>query len=81
LRARVAVGESVASKVTVGGLAEFAAVRGDMGMRPPAGLSALSVKDGKFALVGLSAHRHHFDALTTGDKAIRGSLAAERPPR
>jgi hypothetical protein len=69
----------VASKVTVGGLAEFAAVRGDMGMRAPAGLSALSVKDGKFALVGLSAH--HFDALTTGDKAIRGSLAAERPPR
>src|SRR5262249_48936647 len=33
------VGERVASKVTVGGLAEFAAVRGDMGMRAPAGLS------------------------------------------
>jgi NADPH:quinone reductase len=35
-----AVGERVASKVTVGGLAEFAAVRGDMGMRAPAALSA-----------------------------------------
>jgi NADPH:quinone reductase len=35
-----AVGERVASKVTVGGLAEFATVRSDMGMRAPAALSA-----------------------------------------
>jgi NADPH2:quinone reductase len=35
----LAVGERVASKITFGGLAEFAAVRGDMGMRAPAGLS------------------------------------------
>ena len=34
-----AVGERVVSKVTVGGLAEFATVRGDMGMRAPAGFS------------------------------------------
>jgi NADPH2:quinone reductase len=35
----LAVGERVVSKVTVGGLAEFATVRSDMGMRAPAGLS------------------------------------------
>jgi NADPH:quinone reductase len=34
-----AVGEKVASKVMAGGLAEFATIRGDMGMRAPAGLS------------------------------------------
>jgi NADPH2:quinone reductase len=35
----LAVGERVASKVTVGGLAEFAVIRNDMGMRVPAGFS------------------------------------------
>jgi NADPH2:quinone reductase len=34
-----AVGERVASKVVVGGLAEFAAIRSDMGMRAPVGFS------------------------------------------
>jgi NADPH2:quinone reductase len=36
---RFAVGEKVASKVMAGGLAEFATIRGDMGMRAPAGFS------------------------------------------
>jgi NADPH2:quinone reductase len=34
-----AVGERVASKVVVGGLAQFATIRGEMGMRAPAGFS------------------------------------------
>ncbi|MGA7490768.1 MAG: NADPH:quinone oxidoreductase family protein, partial [Xanthobacteraceae bacterium] len=37
--AHFAVGERVASKVVVGGLAEFATIRSDMGMRAPAGFS------------------------------------------
>jgi NADPH:quinone reductase len=36
-----AVGDTVASKVTHGGLAEFAVVRADMAMRVPPGLSAM----------------------------------------
>jgi NADPH:quinone reductase len=38
-RSGFAVGGRVASKVVVGGLAEFALVRGDMGMRVPVGFS------------------------------------------